>query len=114
MLEAFGVNVACSRTSAGIAGPAALTATRIEVPGDFSSAAFFVVAGLIAGSAPLRIRGVGINPTRTALIDILQLMGADIRLHAHDSGGRAKRRYRSPASHCANRRAAGARADRPG
>ena len=81
MLEAFGVSVACSGTSAGIVGPATLKATRIEVPGDFSSAAFFVVAGLIAGSAPLRIRDVGINPTRTALIDILQLMGADIRLH---------------------------------
>jgi len=81
MLEAFGVNVPCSATSAGIAGPAALTATRIDVPGDFSSAAFFVVAGLIAGGAPLRIRDVGVNPTRTALIDILQLMGADIRLH---------------------------------
>ena len=81
MLEAFGVSVACSGTSAGIVGPATLTATRIEVPGDFSSAAFFIVAGLIAGSAPLRIRDVGINPTRTALIDILRLMGADIRLH---------------------------------
>jgi 3-phosphoshikimate 1-carboxyvinyltransferase len=81
MLEAFGVSVACSGPSAGIAGPATLAATRIEVPGDFSSAAFFIVAGLIAGTAPLRIREVGINPTRTALIDILQLMGADIRLH---------------------------------
>ena len=82
MLEAFGVSVASTDTSAGIAGPATLTATRIDVPGDFSSAAFFIVAGLLAGSAPLRIRDVGINPTRTALIDILRLMGADIRLHA--------------------------------
>ena len=81
MLEAFGVSVASTETSAGIAGPATLTATRIVIPGDFSSAAFFVVAGLLAGSAPLRIRDVGINPTRTALIDILRLMGADIRLH---------------------------------
>ena len=44
MLEAFGVNVVSSDSSAGIAGPATLTATRIVIPGDFSSAAFFVVA----------------------------------------------------------------------
>jgi len=81
MLEAFGVTVARSGSSASIAGPATLAATRIDVPGDFSSAAFFLVAGLVAGSAPLRIRDVGVNPTRTALIDILRLMGADIRLH---------------------------------
>ena len=91
MLEAFGVRVACSGTSAGIQGPATLTASRIEVPGDFSSAAFFIVAGLIAGSGPLRIRDVGVNPTRTALIDILRLMGADIRLHGADDCRRANR-----------------------
>ena len=54
----------------------------IDVPGDFSSAAFFIVAGLIAGRRRFVIRDVGINPTRTALIDILRLMGADIRVHA--------------------------------
>ena len=87
MLEAFGVSVVSTDSSAGLAGPATLTATRIVIPGDFSSAAFFIVAGLVAGNAPLLIRDVGINPTRTALIDILRLMGADIRLHEPNTQG---------------------------
>jgi 3-phosphoshikimate 1-carboxyvinyltransferase len=82
MLEAFGVTVERSADEVTIAGGARLQATRIEIPGDFSSAAFFIVAGLIAGRGPLLLLDVGINPTRTALIDILRLMGADIRLHA--------------------------------
>ncbi|MGH8130504.1 MAG: 3-phosphoshikimate 1-carboxyvinyltransferase [Steroidobacteraceae bacterium] len=80
MLQAFGVAVSRQSGTVSLEGPATLAATRIDVPGDFSSAAFFLVAGLIAGTAPLVIRGVGINPTRTALLDILRLMGADIRM----------------------------------
>ena len=81
MLEAFGVAVTRAGGAVAVVGPAVLKATRIEIPGDFSSAAFFIVAGLIAGTTPLWIRDVGVNPTRTALIDILRLMGADIRVH---------------------------------
>ena len=81
MLAAFGVPVSRDDATVAIEGPATLTATRVDVPGDFSSAAFFIVAGLIAGAAPLLIRGVGINPTRTGLLNILRLMGADIRVH---------------------------------
>jgi 3-phosphoshikimate 1-carboxyvinyltransferase len=87
MLDAFGVPVTRDHGVVSIDGPAALAATRIDVPGDFSSAAFFVVAGLIAGAAPLLIREVGVNPTRTGLLDILRLMGADIRLHGTASRG---------------------------
>ncbi len=88
MLEAFGVAVSRQAGIVSLEGPAALAATRIDVPGDFSSAAFFIVAGLIAGNAPLVIRRVGVNPTRTALLDILRLMGADIRLQdVADDGG---------------------------
>jgi 3-phosphoshikimate 1-carboxyvinyltransferase len=88
MLAAFGVPVAREDSTVTMAGPRALTGTRIDVPGDFSSAAFFVVAALIAGTAPLRITGVGINPTRTGLLDILRLMDADIRVHSEcDRGG---------------------------
>jgi len=87
MLEDFGVAVARQGEALSITGPATPAATRIDVPGDFSSAAFFIVAGLIAGQAPLVIRGVGVNPTRTAALDILRLMGADIRLHPVDSRG---------------------------
>jgi 3-phosphoshikimate 1-carboxyvinyltransferase len=85
MLGAFGVPVVRDDATVSLDGPAARVATCIDVPGDFSSAAFFIVAGLIAGAAPLLIRGVGINPTRTGLLDILRLMGADIRLHQASS-----------------------------
>jgi 3-phosphoshikimate 1-carboxyvinyltransferase len=81
MLGAFGVPVLREGGAVGVSGPARLVAARLEVPGDFSSAAYFIVAGLIAGRAPLVIRGVGVNPTRTALIEILRGMGGDIRLH---------------------------------
>jgi 3-phosphoshikimate 1-carboxyvinyltransferase len=79
MLPAFGVPVIRDDATVAINGPATLSGTRIAVPGDFSSAAFFIVACLIAGTTPLRILGVGVNPTRTGLLDILRLMGADIR-----------------------------------
>jgi 5-enolpyruvylshikimate-3-phosphate synthase len=52
----------------------------IEVPGDFSSAGFFIVAACIGARAPFRVRGVGVNPTRTGLLEMLTLMGADLRL----------------------------------
>jgi 3-phosphoshikimate 1-carboxyvinyltransferase len=79
MLRAFGVQVAKVDGGVAVDGPARLKAAHIEVPGDFSSAAFFIVAALVAGRDVLRIRDVGVNPTRTALLDILRLMGADIR-----------------------------------
>jgi 3-phosphoshikimate 1-carboxyvinyltransferase len=70
-----------------LAGGQALHGTRIDVPGDFSSAAFFLVAGCLAAADGLVIENVGVNPTRTGLLDILRLMGADIRLHVRDSKG---------------------------
>jgi 3-phosphoshikimate 1-carboxyvinyltransferase len=92
MLRALGVEVT---TTAGagvsgrvrLAGGQALHGTRIEVPGDFSSAAFFLVAGCLAAADGLIIENVGINPTRIGLLDILRLMGADIRLYMRDSQG---------------------------
>jgi 3-phosphoshikimate 1-carboxyvinyltransferase len=88
MLEAFGVAITREPHSVALVAPGQLAATRIDVPGDFSSAAFFIVAGLITGKAPLLIRGVGVNPTRTALLDVLRSMGGDIRLHhVADRGG---------------------------
>jgi 3-phosphoshikimate 1-carboxyvinyltransferase len=80
MLGGFGVQVLRMEGAVAVEGRARLRATRIEVPGDFSSAAFFIVAALVAGQGVLRIRDVGVNPTRTALIDILRLMGGDIRV----------------------------------
>jgi len=79
MLRAFGVPCETDGQVARLR-PAPLRACDIEVPGDFSSAAFFIVAGLVAGRAPLLLRNVGVNPTRTGLLDILRLMGGRIDL----------------------------------
>ena len=62
------------------AGGAVLGPMEITVPGDLSSAAFFIVAGLIVPGSELVIRNVGINPTRTGIIDVLKAMGGDIRI----------------------------------
>jgi 3-phosphoshikimate 1-carboxyvinyltransferase len=62
-------------------------ACALEVPGDFSSAAFFLVAAAVAGRAPLTITNVGVNPTRTGLLDILRLMGARIDVNNERQAG---------------------------
>jgi 3-phosphoshikimate 1-carboxyvinyltransferase len=79
MLRAFGVPVTCDAGRITLE-PAEPRGCALEVPGDFSSAAFFLVAGSVAGDRPLTIRNVGVNPTRTGLLDILRLMGARIEL----------------------------------
>ena len=79
MLRAFGVPVESVGFTARLT-PAPLSAANVAVPGDFSSAAFFIVAALVAGRGPLTIANVGVNPTRTGLLDILRLMGARIEI----------------------------------
>lgn len=86
MLESFGVPVEHEAHAVAVHGRARLHAADIRIPGDFSSAAYFLAAGVIAGSDRLVIRDVGVNPTRSALLEILRLMGADIRVHA--AGGK--------------------------
>jgi 3-phosphoshikimate 1-carboxyvinyltransferase len=80
MLRTLGAPVEFDERTASITGPARLRGGVIEVPGDFSSAAFFIVAGLLAAPRGLLLRGVGVNPTRTGLIDILRAMGGRIEL----------------------------------
>lgn len=85
MLRGFGYEVTSRKlddlaTEVRITGGGKLTATQIDVPSDISSAAFFMVAASIAPGSDLVIEHVGINPTRTGIIDILKLMGADILL----------------------------------
>jgi prephenate dehydrogenase/3-phosphoshikimate 1-carboxyvinyltransferase len=88
MLGGFGVEVLRQGNSVLIEGGQRLEATRIEVPGDFSSAAFFIVAASLGEGPGLRLLNVGINPTRTGLLDMLLSMGADIRVHRRqDSAG---------------------------
>lgn len=81
MLSAFGVEVLREGSSVAVEGGQRLAATSVTVPGDFSSAAFFLVAGCLAAERGLLLRNVGVNPTRTGLLEMLRLMGADIRVH---------------------------------
>jgi 3-phosphoshikimate 1-carboxyvinyltransferase len=78
MMRAFGLEVLVEGGRVTLA-PGTPQGTRVDVPADFSSAAFFIVAATLAGSSPLLIRNVGVNPTRTGLAVILRLMGARIR-----------------------------------
>ncbi|MGH8483226.1 MAG: bifunctional prephenate dehydrogenase/3-phosphoshikimate 1-carboxyvinyltransferase [Pseudomonas sp.] len=80
MLRGFGYSVNVEGPTASLESGGKLTATHIEVPADISSAAFFLVAASIAEGSELVLEHVGINPTRTGVIDILKLMGGDITL----------------------------------
>lgn len=88
MLRAFGVFVHCEGTEVSIDGPATLSGTHIDVPGDPSSAAFAIVAGLIVPGSDVVVEGVMMNARRTALYDALLQMGADITFEdAREVGG---------------------------
>ncbi len=80
MLRAFGVELTRKGPVVSLEGGQPLRATTLEVPADFSSAAFFLVAGALAAEEPLRLTNIGVNPTRTGLIELLRRMGADIRV----------------------------------
>jgi 3-phosphoshikimate 1-carboxyvinyltransferase len=80
MLRSMGVVVNQGETQIMLNGGQILTGTDIEVPADLSSAAFVILAATIAADARVTIPGVGVNPTRTGVIDILIDMGADITI----------------------------------
>lgn len=80
MLTHFGVPVALSNHAISVSGPARLRACEVRIPGDLSSAAFFIAAALMLPDSMLCISNVGINPTRTGFIDLLRRMGASIEL----------------------------------
>jgi 3-phosphoshikimate 1-carboxyvinyltransferase len=80
MLRAMGVDVAQDAGTISLAGGQELHGGRIPVPGDLSSATFIIIGTLLSQDSEITIKNVGINPTRTGVIDILQGMGADIRL----------------------------------
>ena len=88
MLRGFGYAVDVHGATAKLQGGGRLAATKIDVPADISSAAFFMVGASIAEGSDITIRHVGVNPTRTGVIDILKLMGANIELlNEHEVGG---------------------------
>jgi len=80
MLSALGARVERDGARVAVHGRPSLRGTALTVPGDISSAAFFLVGASIAPGSDLRLPGVGVNPTRTGVIDILRAMGADIEL----------------------------------
>jgi 3-phosphoshikimate 1-carboxyvinyltransferase len=79
-LREFGVDVEVNRRTISVLAPARLHARELSVPGDLSSAAFFLVAALIVAESSLTIHAVGLNPTRSALLDFLVGMGAQIKI----------------------------------
>ena len=88
MLAGFGYAVRRDGNRACLTGGGRLTARAIDVPADISSAAFFLVGASIAPGSELVLEHVGVNPTRTGVLNILRLMGADIRLTSErDVGG---------------------------
>jgi 3-phosphoshikimate 1-carboxyvinyltransferase len=81
MLEGFGYPVNCHEGYAVLQPGGALRAADLIIPGDFSSAAFFLVAATIVPGSRIELRGVGVNPTRTGLLEILKSMGAKIEIN---------------------------------
>lgn len=80
MLARLGCHLARNGDTVCLEGGQALTGADLEIPGDLSSAAFFLVGASIAPGSRLRLEAVGVNPTRTGIIEILQAMGARIAL----------------------------------
>ena len=88
MLAAFGWPIDFSPGRARLSGGHRLKATDVDVPADFSSAAFFLVAASVVPGSQLHLQAVGLNPRRTGLLQALRLMGADIRIESErESGG---------------------------
>lgn len=80
MFETFGVDIKSEGTTATVRPAVELTPQRIDVPGDISSAAYFIAAGLLTPNSEITIKNVGINPTRDGILTVCKAMGAGIAL----------------------------------
>lgn len=88
MLSAMGADLTVDNLDITVKPTNDLTAVNVDVPGDISSAAFFLILGAIMPNSQITVTNVGINPTRTGIIDVLKDMGADITLeNVHTSAG---------------------------
>ncbi len=87
MLAKFGAAITRNGATVELNGGQQLRANPVEVPGDFSSAAFFIVAGCLGADEGLTLRRVGVNPTRTGLLTMLRLMGAQISVAPLENSG---------------------------
>jgi 3-phosphoshikimate 1-carboxyvinyltransferase len=79
MLPCFGIPVEKDGLTVSVTGPAKLRSASIDVPGDISSAAFYIIAAMLIKNSNLTLKNIGINPTRSGLIDVLKQMGAKIQ-----------------------------------
>ena len=80
MIRQFGGQVEEEGLAVSVSGGQELKGTTIHVPGDISSAAFFLVAGAIVPNSTIILKNVGLNPTRTGIIDVMKEMGADLKI----------------------------------
>lgn len=87
LLPAFGVTPRVEGCSVTVDGGARLHAADLDVPGDLSSAAFFLAAALLLPDSELLIRGVGLNPTRTGIVDIFRAMGGHVEIRNRTNVG---------------------------
>ena len=87
MLRSFGADIRSEGTTVSIRPEPDLLAQDITVPGDISSAAFFIAAGLLTPGSEILLKNVGINPTRAGILKVCQDMGADITLLNADYSG---------------------------
>ncbi|MFP3321923.1 3-phosphoshikimate 1-carboxyvinyltransferase [Planococcus sp. SIMBA_160] len=87
MLKHFGADISRDGDVISLSSGQELRAAHVQVPGDISSAAFLIGAALIAEGSEVTLENVGINPTRTGLLDVFESMGADIQASGHKSTG---------------------------
>lgn len=87
MIRQFGGEIESDGLTVRITGSQPLTGVDVHVPGDISSAAFFLVAGAIVPNSEIILKNVGLNPTRTGIIDVMKEMGADITIIERETNG---------------------------
>lgn len=84
MMRQFGLDIISENQKITLKGGQELQATHVEVPGDISSAAFFLVAAAIANGSHLTLENVGLNPTRDGIIEVMEKMGAALEIKMED------------------------------
>lgn len=89
MIRQFGGKITANKKEITVSGPQTLTGQNVVIPGDISSAAFFLVAGAITSGSQLILKNVGMNPTRTGIVDVLTQMGARLEIENYDEKNQA-------------------------
>jgi 3-phosphoshikimate 1-carboxyvinyltransferase len=87
MLRAAGVDVQARDGRVSVGPERRLELGEVDVPGDFSSAAFFITAATLVPGAEVRLRGIGVNPTRTGLLTVLDRMGGEVHVDEREAAG---------------------------